>query len=322
MIPATAHFIWIGAEFPWLNYAAVASSVRNGGFDRVVLHHTDDLSSAPWWHALSKHPQVERRRIAPEDVLGRAGGRELLELYASLGAPAARANMLRIAILLEEGGVYLDLDTVTTQSLLPLREASAFFCGAERIAFPATLENSKHPGRWGAALLRTGVRDLTRRAANGVRWFRRIEHLYPLAANNAILGAAQGHPFLSQLLRRMVSLPRRVSVRRYALGTSLLQHALAQNPSDALVVHPPEVFYPLGPELSQHWFRLDGSARLAEVLTPATHVVHWYASVRTRELVPTVTPRWVERNRERQLLSSLLFQALPDEFPRSGASVA
>ncbi|HET9929324.1 MAG TPA: glycosyltransferase [Polyangiaceae bacterium] len=317
MIPATAHFIWIGTEFPWLNYAAIASALANGGFSRVVLHHTHDLSGATWWRALARHPAVERRRIIPEEVLRRVGCHGLVELYRELSAPAALTNMLRLTVLLEEGGVYLDLDTVTARSLSALREAS-FFCGAERIAFPASLERTRNPARWGAAFLRTGVRDVARRSAHGVHWFRKLEHLYPAAANNAVIGAERGHPFLAELLRRVASMPRKHALQRYALGTSLLQHALGEIDSNALVVHAPEVFYPLGPELSQHWFRLNCRARLDDVLRPATRVVHWYASVRTRHLIPEITPLWVERNRDRQLLSALLFNALEKEFRSVG----
>lgn len=309
MIPATAHFIWIGREFPWLNWAALASAQRNGGFERVLLHHTDDLSSAPWFRELRQHPQIECRRLNADAELERAAGTKLVARYRTLSAPAARANVLRVALLLNHGGVYLDLDTVTTQSLTPLRRESAFFCGAERLAFPAALSHSRSPSAWAAALLRTTARDVARRSTHGVRWFERIVHLYPTAANNAVLGATAQHPFLHELCERMLALSASESQRRYALGTSLLQHALAESRAK-LTVHPPEVFYPLGPELSEHWFRLDTKAVLDDVLAPTTRVVHWYASVRTLQAAPRVKPDWVRRQAQHQLLSALLQRAL------------
>lgn len=314
MIPPVAHFIWIGREFPYLNFAAVASAAKRGGFSRVVLHHSDDLSHAPWWRALHASSTVECRRISPGKLVERICGAELARRYAFLSAPAALTNVLRVAILLEEGGVYLDLDTVTVKALTPLREASSFFCGSEHVAFPASLEGSKNPLRWAAALARTGLRDLTRRSANGVDWFHEIRSLYPLAANNAVLGAEPGHPFLRELCGRMLALTDQQYQRRYALGTSLLQHALRETACSRVTLHPPSYFYPLGPELSEHWFRFDSAARLEDVLTENTYVVHWYASVRTKSIAPQVDPAWVERHRDRQLLSALLVRALGTEL--------
>lgn len=316
MIPAVAHFIWIGSDFPWLHFAALASAAKNGGFSRVVLHHSDDLSHAPWWRALGGLGNVESRRLSPARLIERVGGSALVARYSALAERAAQSNVLRVAILLQEGGVYLDLDTVTTKSLTSFRQTSSFFCGAERIAFPASLERSKNPLPWASAFLRTSLRDLARRSAHGVHWFRRVQHLYPLAANNAVLGATPNHPFVHELCQRMLALSERESLRRYALGTSLLQHALHETTSSEIVVHPPAAFYPLGPELSQHWFRMDGRARLDDVLDANTHVVHWYASVRTRNIAPSINPAWVERHRHQQLLSALLSRALGAElFP-------
>ena len=82
-------------------------------------------------------------------------------------------------------------------------------------------------------------------------------------------------------------------------------------------MHPPEVFYPLGPELSEHWFRLNTRASLDEVLTSATRVVHWYASVRTRDRAPRVSPEWVTRHARDQLLSALLERALGERLGRT-----
>ena len=216
MIPGSAHFIWIGQDFPWLHWAAVASARHNGGFDRVVLHHTDDLSQAPWFAMLRELEGVECLHLNAAAELEQAAGPKLIDRYRTLSAPAARANVLRVALLVNQGGVYLDLDTVTIQSLTGLREQCAFFCGEERLAFPASLSRSRSPFAWGAAYLRTAARDLARRSPAGVGWFAHIRHLYPTAANNAVLGASAQHPFLRELCARMLELPSNASRRRYA----------------------------------------------------------------------------------------------------------
>ena len=99
---------------------------------------------------------------------------------------------------------------------------------------------------------------------------------------------------------------------RYALGTHLLQEVVAAHAGDAaLVVHPPPVFFPLSPEISEHWFRKTGSKpRLYEILRPETRVVHWYASVRTKSVVPLVDPDYVRAHAGSQPFSALAQQFL------------
>jgi hypothetical protein len=314
VIPPVAHFLWFGTSLPWAHVLAVRSAARRGDFARVVFHHADDLEASPRWAELVATPGVEPRRLDPERLAAAAPGPPgaLVDLVRRLRSPAARANVARAALLYAEGGVYLDLDTVTVASLAPLRAEADFFCGAERLVFPGELKRSRSPARWAAALARTALRDACRRAPDGWRLFRRIERHYPAAVNNAVLGAEAGHPLLAEMLGRMAAMaPERQAVR-FALGTHLLQtvvrDARAAGRAPGLRVHEPPVFYPLGPEISEHWFRPAARPRLDEVLRPETRVVHWYASVRTEGVIERVDPAYVRAHADRQLFSAL---ALP-----------
>ena len=318
MIPATAHFLWFGREFPFIFGLALRSAALRGEMERVVLHHADPIAETPGGRLALETPAVEARPLHPEPVLDRVPeiGGELVALYRRLTAPAARANMIRAALLHTEGGVYLDTDTVTLRSLRPLLDAG-FFCGEEHLCLPADLVRSRHPLRWARAGLLLALRDGLRRWPEGYRWFPAVRGLYGTAPNNAVVGGAPGHPLLAELLRAMVRLdPARQTVR-YALGTHLLTEqvarARASGPMPDLHVHPPEVFYPLGPEISEHWFRLRAPGRVAleRVLSPDTRVVHWYASVRTRHIVPQVDAAYIRAHARRQLFSALVAPLLP-----------
>lgn len=316
MIPGTAHFIWFGAEFEWVHALAVRSAARVGGFERVVLHHDRDLSHTAAWADLGRIPSFEARRLdgpALTRLFGRLGpsGDALARVFAQLDAPAARANVLRALILAVEGGVYLDLDTITVRSLEPLRAAHAAFCGEETLAWPISLgRNGGIAGHVGA-LVRDGVRDVYRRLPGGWRGFRRVAPLYPTAANNAVLGAEPGHPMLGRLLAGMLAVPESRRRVRCALGTHLLQATLADRREGDLAVLPPRVFYPLGPELSAHWFRIRRRLpALDQVLSPDTRVVHWYASVRTKHIVPHIDADYVRAHATRQLFSALALAEL------------
>jgi hypothetical protein len=307
VIEPVANFIWFGAKLPWVHLLAIRSAAQRGGFERVVLHHADDLSRNRWWPELCEVPGFEAQPLSPADLFAQVPqlGEALTALYDRLDQPAGRANMVRAALLYLQGGVYLDLDTVTVASLTELRRQAGAFCGAERIVFPAAVKRSRDPLVLARAGLQTAVRDLCRRVPGGWRLFKALERAYPAAVNNAVLAAAAGHPFVYDLLVRMAALPSERQTVRFALGTHLLQEAIADLADDSVRVHDPPVFYPLGPEISEHWFRLGQHARLSAVLEPRTRVVHWYASVRIGELVPQIDPAYVRRHARRQLFSAL-----------------
>ncbi len=68
----------------------------------------------------------------------------LTAIYNRLTNPAARIDVLRAAILYLEGGLYLDMDTVTTSSLLPLLNTRQFV-GCEFIIWPHFARTSRSP---------------------------------------------------------------------------------------------------------------------------------------------------------------------------------
>ena len=94
MIPATAHFIWFGRELPFIYMVGIRSAAVRGGFERVILHHADDLSGSPHWAYLVNTPRFEARPLEPEILPELHGelGASLLSLFGQLEAPAARAK--------------------------------------------------------------------------------------------------------------------------------------------------------------------------------------------------------------------------------------
>ena len=316
-IPARLHFCWIGRRLSWPSVFAILSAAGRSGIGDIVLHHTDALDEGAELQALASVPGV---RLSPTDAfatLGRTGrllglGDALAQLYATLERPVMRADMLRAAILYLEGGVYLDLDTITVASLLPLLDAE-LFVGSERIVWPERVRRSRSPAVWARHLMLDAVRKAFSTLPHGWKFFRRLERFYAASVNNAVMGAVQHSAFLAGLLRAMAAT--RVAGSRTALGPALLQDMAALHAGSGLVIHPPAVFYPLPPEISRHWFRIVARARLDQVLSAETRVVHWYASVRNAGLVQAITPDSVRSNRHRQLYSALVCASI-DTLPQ------
>jgi hypothetical protein len=309
-IPARVHFCWIGTRLPWAYVFAVLSAAERGGMADVVLHHTDPLEPCDELSALAHAAGVTLHRIDPVACLVAAGerlgvGDRLAGLYGALASPVMRADILRAAILFRQGGIYLDLDTLTVASLEPLLDAGQFV-GSEYIVWPHSVRASRSPLRWARALSLDLMRKAMRRMAGGWTLFRRVERLYYRCVNNAVMGAEPDSPLFARYLRAMLTVTPERLAEPYALGPDLLQHIVDHDRPAGLVIHEPRIFYPLPPEISEHWFRERDDVRLGAVLSADTRVVHWYASVRTKSRVATITPAYVRAHRARELYSALV----------------
>ena len=172
-IPNRLIFIWFGNRFPFANVVAVRSAMRRCQPEETLLIHEGLDEDTPGVRELLDEPGfrlVEAGASWFDDLP--PGGELAHELYEELGAPATRANLLRLAALWKLGGIYLDTDTITIKDLAPLRQHQGF-CGVEVLGMPASLFDSKNPARWGAAGLRLAARAALSVTPMGDRAFRR-----------------------------------------------------------------------------------------------------------------------------------------------------
>ena len=337
-IPAVAHFCWIGPRLSWASVFALLSAAERGGFAEVILHHTDVLDDGPEVRALRQARGVRLSRTDPLDVLAQAGeilgtgtGDKLVEMYSRLKSPVVRSDILRGGILFTQGGVYLDLDTITIRSLRPLLE-TPFFLGWEYVVWPLFARQRRTPALWVRQIGLDVMRKTLRAAPGGWRAFRMVRSLYFRNVNNAVMGAEAGASVLAAYLRAMLKVPPERQALPYALGPDLLRAVIQEAPQGSLVAHMPETFSPLPPEISEHWFRIGRTGPVEAVLSEETRVVHWYASIRTTELAAHISPAYVQENRQRQLYSQLVHasighlaqvfpSALGDEAPAAIATL-
>ena len=301
-IPPVIHFCWIGSDLPWAYAFAPLSAAARSELPDIVLHHTDPLADTDPVRALRATPGIRLHHLDPLALLRETGerlalGDRLAALYARLADPVKRADVLRAAILHATGGIYADLDTITVASLRPLLEAQAFV-GAERIVWPAAARTSRSPARLARAVALDLLRKLCRACPGGWRLFRHVQRLYVPSVNNAIMGAAPGAPLMADYLRAMVELAPARQQAPYGLGPHLLATVVGRAAPGSVAVHDPATFYPLAPEISEHWFREQRRTDLARMLSPETRIVHWYASVRTRARLAAIDPVSITRNRQ------------------------
>ncbi|MEM7436608.1 MAG: glycosyltransferase [Myxococcota bacterium] len=312
MIPSTAHFVWYGPRLQYLHALAIRSAATHGGFERVRLHHADPLDALPHVSALRELSNVEFVPLDDQALCEAVSGPALATLCGALKSPVARANIARVALLCRDGGVYLDMDTLTIRPFDALRAQAPAWIGRERIVFPGFVVRSRDPRVKAKAYAMTAIRDGFRRWPHGYRAFRRIEEHYHLAVNNAVLGGVAGHGLWRAALDTMAELPKARWQQSYALGTHLFQQVCESYDGGDFALLPPPLFFPLPPEISAHWFRrYKRGVDVAAAIDPSTLTVHWYASVRTKKVVATMDGEPALRRLQRhQLYSSLACRVL------------
>src|ERR1700722_3033547 len=225
-IPARVHFCWIGPRLSWAYAFALLSALAQAGMDEVVLHHTDELEEGAVLTALRGTEGLHLQRIDGGPCLVEAGERlglsdELAEIYANLVSPSQRSDVLRAAILYLQGGIYLDLDTITVASLRPLLDAPQFI-GTEYIVWPHWVRSSRSLAVWAKYLALDVLRSGLRLCPGGWRGFRRVESWYFKGINGAVLGGPAGAPLFAADLKAMAALGPARRSQPYALGTGLL----------------------------------------------------------------------------------------------------
>lgn len=125
-IPRIFHFItgldpnFGGRPFSFVHYMAIHSALQvNKGFRAKLYYHYEP--SGKYWDAIKG--EVE---LVPVDLPTQVFGNPV-QLYAH------KADVLRLQILLEQGGIYLDLDTICQRPFEPLLDGRVVMGQEERL---------------------------------------------------------------------------------------------------------------------------------------------------------------------------------------------
>jgi hypothetical protein len=114
LIPNIVHFVYgmcgqrRDRPFSFVHYVAFKSALEVHQPDQIILH-SGYQPAGPWWAALANDVQL-RIVTPPTSIHGKPVDR-----------PEHRSDLVRLDALLEFGGLYLDMDTVSTRSVAELR---------------------------------------------------------------------------------------------------------------------------------------------------------------------------------------------------------
>jgi hypothetical protein len=109
MVPNVAHFIWITGEnsrpFSYINMLAVKAAAKRHPFDRILMHTNQPPMDNKNWDRVKGLFE-----IVPLDVPSEFRGTPLRHVQY-------QADVCRLNILIEQGGVYLDTDMMLTRDV-------------------------------------------------------------------------------------------------------------------------------------------------------------------------------------------------------------
>ncbi|MDW3214417.1 MAG: glycosyltransferase [Ilumatobacteraceae bacterium] len=304
------HFVWTGRHFPYHARLAVESAIVAEPDAAIEIHIVGEPPTTVDFEAVRRRPEVTTRWYTLPTLFERCptGQGPLLDLVARIpdGAASAVSNLVRLAVLWERGGIYLDTDVLVRRRLTRPGEAGSFV-GCELV--------------WGQNRRRVAGAFGTREALRAIPWAvdwtgRRLDCRLThgsigLAArppvgvrhqvNNAVIGAPAGSSFVRRALDGALDTDPTV---RYALGPSLLDDVARSHPA-TVTVHPPSRYYAVPPGQS---FRCFEDRTLT--LPPDAHVMHYVASNHRRLLrelrsddvrfVNRSEPFWREARRVRE----------------------
>lgn len=134
MIPNIIHFVFGlsedfgGRPFSFIHYLAVKSACDCNKPDRIYLHHAYE-PEGEWWDKARPYLTLNRVGI-PTQVFGNP-----LLHYAHA------ADVIRLEVLLELGGIYLDIDVICVRSFTPL------------LKYPAVMGKEREGGLCNAVIL-------------------------------------------------------------------------------------------------------------------------------------------------------------------------
>jgi hypothetical protein len=123
-VPNIVHFAYTsppdgsGIHFSLIHYCAVASSLEYGHADEVLIHVTT-IPDGYWWSRAGKLARVVEATV-PEE-----------RFNSSFVHPAHQADAIRLAVVEQCGGAFLDLDVLTLRPLGPLYRADRAVVGME-----------------------------------------------------------------------------------------------------------------------------------------------------------------------------------------------
>lgn len=297
VVPRDFFFLWTGATFPRINVVALERLRHHESTARITVYFVDCSPTSSTLEAIARVADIDVSVIESSDVLANLPLElnHVKSVFDRLppNALSARSNLVRYAILLRSGGIYLDFDVFTVRRLDD-ELLTQCFIGEESVW---NADQRRVAGAWWVCLA-------PRNIAWALVWFakwldgllffgclqlaRRLSFLNPLwsrrQVNNAIIGARPNSQFIENVLLDSATADPSV---RYATGPTLVDR-VARRDAHTVRIIGPDHFYAIPPGDSHRIFR-----DRTMVLPHSAVFVHYAASNHKRLIAKfEETGRW------------------------------
>jgi len=319
MIPNQAHFVWIGPNFPCLYYLSVYSAARNGGFDKIFVHHKHLGTDEKWFHRLGELPGVILQELDFDKIFSSEN-----QLMFKLGkqrdliekSPMIQSDLFRYAVLYLYGGVYLDLDIVVLKPFkeLLIRTSRTAFLGREKILFPEHIvypTNTRDKlGKFRSILL-VRLRNMCERIPHGYVFYNKLGAYVP-TVNGAVFGSEKSGSFVMGMIAKTNQYGAVEMNTPLKIGPFLLQGAVADtNMSSSIEILRSDYFYPTPPGLTKHLFRRYKRVDINRFCDLSnSYAIHWYSASSTfrasRMSIQDIDYEYLKANRNSLLFCDML----------------
>jgi len=292
MIPNRVFFIWFGNRLPWATGLAILSAKQVQNPEEILLY-VDSEISGDGYDLIKDTPGITLKKI-DESLFSDLNDNGLIwRLFQKFKKPALKSDLLRFALVYKYGGVYLDTDIIAIKPWNDLLQYKGF-CGLEAVAFPADLYTSSNPFRYLFAGKLYLWRLLCAYIPQGWKIFRPTEKFFRYSANGAILGSEPKNKIIEDFFAKIGELKEKDFSVPACIGPHIVQKVTKNKSSENMEVLPSTYFYPLGPDISLHYFHKSSAKHLDKILSPQTRIVHWYNSVEKKYLHRQVDKKWIE----------------------------
>lgn len=122
IVPNIVHYIWFGKDrsLTFINYVSMRSAYFVQKPEKIFIH-CDHLPVGVWWQKLQEEvPLVIKQQQRPQKLGSQLIGPEMPVGIHSYGY-FHQADVAKLEILIEYGGIYMDCDVIVINSLNPLR---------------------------------------------------------------------------------------------------------------------------------------------------------------------------------------------------------